>query len=149
MSLIKRNPAWFSPLFPSLFDDFFGREWVDLRNSFSGGSALPAVNVKQEPDQFVLEVAAPGLNREDFRIELDQQVLTISSKKETRNETRDENGNYTRREFGYTAFSRSFTLPETVKTEGISARYDQGVLYVHIPKHEAAQTNPSRLIEIG
>ncbi len=148
MSLIKRN-ANLAPYFSSVFDDFFGRDWADYRNTLSGGSMFPAVNVRDENDRFVVEVAAPGLNKEDFKLELNQRVLSISSKKESQAEEKDQKGTYSRREFSYSSFSRSFTLPERVKKDGISAKYENGVLYVHIPKQEAVEPNPARVIDIS
>ncbi|WP_187656959.1 Hsp20/alpha crystallin family protein, partial [Flavobacterium macrobrachii] len=95
-----------------------------------------------------LELAAPGKTKEDFIIEIDHNVLTISS--ETKNETEqtENNGRYTRREFSYTSFRRAFTLPETVNTDAINAVYENGVLLITLPKKEEALPKPKRLIDI-
>ena len=109
---------------------------------------IPAVNIKETDTAFGLELAAPGKTKEDFIIEIDHNVLTISS--ETKNETEqtENNGRYTRREFSYTSFRRAFTLPETVNTDAINAVYENGVLLITLPKKEEALPKPKRLIDI-
>ena len=92
-------------------------------------------------------MAAPGLQKKDFRIDLANDVLTISSEKKVENETK-KGQQFTRREFSYQSFSRSFTLPNTVDSEKISATYENGILRVLIPKKEEAKTKPARTIEI-
>jgi HSP20 family protein len=108
-SIAKTNGNLF-PASPSLIDDFFGRDWLDssLATWRTSGSTLPAVNVRETSDEFMIEVAAPGMQRDDFKVELDNNVLTISSQKEDNHEEKDEAGNYTRREFSYQSFQRSF-----------------------------------------
>ena len=114
------------------------------------GATLPAVNVKETNDDFIIEVASPGMKRDDFKVELDNHVLTISSEMEGRHEEKDRNGKYTRKEFSYQSFQRSFSLPEN-KVEGgkISAKYTDGILYVTIPKKEDAKVKPARQISVG
>ncbi|WP_339816303.1 Hsp20/alpha crystallin family protein [uncultured Imperialibacter sp.] len=151
MKLIRRNPNLF-PEFPSVFDSFLGRDLFDFENGLvnSPGASVPAVNVKETEEGFDVEVAAPGFNKKDFHVEVNNNLLTISSEKEVKNEQKDENGRYTRREFGYSSFKRSFTLPENVvNAEKIGATYENGILHVSIPKREEAKPKPVRQIAIA
>ncbi len=128
MNLVKFNqyPS-FTDLIENLERNFLGR--VD-----ENSGDIPAVNIKEENDKFVMEMAAPGLKKEDFNINLDNYQLTISS--EAKKEKEDKKDNYTRREFLYSSFSRSFTLPKTVDVDKIKADYKNGVLMVTLPKKE-------------
>src|SRR3712207_1509114 len=110
MTLTKRNGNLVNS-FPSILDDFFNRDLFVWNNSnFSTtGTTLPAVNVKETQDNFVVEMAAPGMNKEDFKVELNNNVLTISSEHKQENEEK-ENNRYTRKEFSYQSFQRSFQL---------------------------------------
>ena len=150
-NLVRTNGNSFSSI-PSLLNDFFMDDWFDssTRNWRSQGATLPSVNVRETNDDFVIEVAAPGMNRDDFKVELDNNILSISAELEDKNETPDQNGNYNRREFNYQSFQRSFSLPET-KVEGtkISAKYKDGILYVAIPKKEEVKIKPARQITVG
>ena len=138
-------------MFPSFFDDFLTRDfynWPQMQRT-SGGT-LPSVNVKETNDMFELEVAAPGMSKDDFNITLDNGLLTISSERENKNEEKDSDGNYTRKEFSYQSFTRSFSLPEKmVEAEKISAKYTNGILHVTVPKTEAAKVKPARQIAIA
>jgi HSP20 family protein len=150
-SLVKSNGTLF-PTIPSLFDDFFTRDWLDssLANWRVNGATLPAVNVMETNDDFRIEVAAPGMKRSDFKVELDNNVLTISSEREDKSEEKDSNGNYTRREFSYQSFQRSFSLPENkVLGDKITARYVDGILHVTVPKSEDAKVKPAKQIAVG
>jgi HSP20 family protein len=112
-------------------------------------STLPAVNVRETNDNFAIEVAAPGMKRDDFKVELDNNVLTISSQREEKQEQQQDE-NYTRREFNYQYFQRSFTLPENkVEGEKIAARYADGILHITVPKKEEAKVKPIKQITIG
>jgi len=144
MSLVK-----FSNQMPSLFDRFFENDMFDWsnRNFSSTNTTLPAVNIREDDDGFEVEMSAPGLDKKDFNIELNNSVLTISSEKEVENETK-EGQQFTRREFSYQSFSRSFTLPETTESEKIAAKYENGILSVSIPKKEEAKPKPVKQIEI-
>lgn len=137
--------------YPRLFfDDVFGRELFNWeRNNFSRTSTtLPSVNIRETADHFEVEVAAPGMDKNDFSIALEGNLLTISSTKE-QNESVQE-GAYTRREFSYQSFQRSFELPKDVVDEDqISARYENGLLLLTIPKKEEAKQKPPRLISIS
>jgi HSP20 family protein len=136
--------------YPSLFDRFFENDLFDWsnRNFSSTNTTLPSVNVKESNEAFEVEVAAPGLTKEDFKIEQNRDLLTISSEKKIENETKD--GQYfTKREFSYQSFSRSFSLPNSADSEKIEAKYDNGVLRIMIPKKEEAKPKPSRQIAIA
>jgi HSP20 family protein len=149
MNLIKRNGSQM-PGFPRLFfDDIFGRELFNWENNnFSSTSTtLPSVNIKETAENYEVEVAAPGMDKSDFNITLDGNLLTISSVKE---QMKTDEGNFTRREFSYQAFQRSFELPKNVvDEEHITARYENGLLLLTIPKKEEAKQKPPRMIEIS
>ena len=149
MSIIKRNRNSFSAI-PALVDDFLGRELFNWDNSnfSSTQTTVPAVNIRETEDSFGVEVAAPGLEKKDFKIQLENNLLTISSQKEIQEENQHEG--YSRREFSYQSFQRSFVLPkDVVNDEGIVARYENGLLQLIIPKKEEAKQKGPRLIEIG
>lgn len=137
-------------LFPASFDDFFSSDFPGVR-SFQGGMTLPAVNIAEDDHQFKLELAAPGMKKEHFSIELEDDVLTVSAKAEQRSDASPtkEGERYTRREFSYMQFSRSFTLPESVDHDAIQADYTDGVLRISIPKHEELKREKSRFISIA
>lgn len=144
MSLIKRNQdSWL----PSIFEDLFNDS--RLANVSQFGGTLPAVNIKETADNFQVEVAVPGMKKEDFNIELDQNVLTISSEEKSENEETSEDGKYTRKEFNYTAFKRAFNLPETVEQDKIKATYNNGVLNIEVPKREESKQKPKRMIAVS
>ncbi len=147
MALIRYNNR-----FPKFFDDNFTKEldqWFGLESS-GAKSTLPAVNVKENKDAFTLEVAVPGMKKEDFKVEINNDVLTISAKQEDKKEEKAEDGNYTRREFSYQSFERSFRLPKNqVDGDHIAARYEHGILQLNVPKREEAKEKPARLIEIA
>ena len=150
-SLVKSNGGFF-PALPSLIDDFFTRDWLDssLADWRVTGTTLQAVNVMETNDEFRIEVAAPGMKRSDFKVELDNNVLTISSEREDHSEQKDEHGNYTRKEFSYQSFQRSFALPENkVLGEKITARYLDGILHVSVPKSEDAKVKPAKQIAVA
>ncbi|RZJ92718.1 MAG: Hsp20/alpha crystallin family protein [Chryseobacterium sp.] len=149
MNLVKKNgdrisafPSWF-------FDDVFGRDLFNWKNNnFSTTSTtLPSVNIKETADYFEVEVAAPGMKKDDFKITLDNGQLIIASVKEDEVNTTEEN--FTRREFSYQSFQRSFILPKnTVDEEKISARYENGILLLSIPKMEQVRQQAPRMITI-
>lgn len=136
--------------YPSLMDRFFGPELFNWSNhNFSStDTTIPSVNIKESNEDFEVEVAAPGLTKNDFKIELNHDVLTISSEKENERETK-EGQEFSVREFSYQSFSRSFTLPNTADSEKIGAKYENGILKVVIPKKEEARPRPARMIEIN
>ena len=140
MTIVKRNGNLMNT-FPALFSDFFNRDLFDSNGSnFSNtGTTLPAVNIKETKENFEVEMAAPGMTKNDFKVELDGNLLTITS--ETNNQAEENEGDrYSRKEFSYQSFQRSFTLPkDVVDAEKINAKYEDGVLRLLIPKKEEAK----------
>ena len=147
MSMIKRNDY-----FPaSIFDGLLSRDLMNwgLNNNSSTNTTIPAVNIKETNEGFVVEMAAPGMTKDDFNIELDGDLLTISSEKNLAPEIR-ENERFTRKEFSYQSFSRSFQLSKAVvDADKIEARYENGVLHLMIPKKEEAKTKPPKQIRVA
>jgi len=133
---------------PNFDDDMFGKDFMKDFFDFESNPSVPDVNVREDKDKYTIEVAAPGLNKKDFDVDIQNNVLTISSEKEHKDEDKDENENYLRREFSYSSFQRSFSLPETVKVENIKAKHDNGVLYVELPKKKEAVEKASKKIDI-
>src|SRR5687768_3189401 len=126
-------------MLPSVFDDFMKpwNEWFDNGSLIGRMLTVPAVNITESKDQFELAVAVPGMKKEDFHIDVEGNLLTISAEKEEKkDEKRDK---VTRQEYNYSSFSRTFTLPEDVKKEDIEARYEGGVLTLALPKREEAK----------
>jgi HSP20 family protein len=149
MSLTRRSELF--PALNSLFDDLFARDlWnFGLTNNSSTNTTIPAVNIKETNDNFEVEMAAPGMTRDDFRVELDGNMLSISSEKKNENEEK-EGERYTRREFSYQSFQRTFQLPkDVVDSDKIQARYENGVLHLLIPKKETAKQKPPKMIAIS
>jgi HSP20 family protein len=148
MTLIRSNS--FLPTVPSFFDDFFTRDLFDwgTKNNSLTNTTLPSVNIIENNDAFMVEMAAPGMEKKDFAIELENDMLTISSVKEMENELK-EGDHYTRKEFSYQSFKRTFHLPKSVvEISKINAKYDNGILSVLIPKKEEAKALPPRKIKI-
>jgi len=134
---------------PSIWDEFFGKDLFNTGLSEDRSAlSVPAVNVLKNNDNYKIEVAAPGLEKKDFHIDLDNNMLTISSEKEIRHEE-EKDGKFMRREFAYSSFKRSFTLPESVNIDKIEAKYNEGVLHITIPKREEAKQKPPRQISIS
>ena len=135
---------------PSLFDRFFDGDMFDWsnRNFSNTNTTIPSVNIKENADVFMVEVAAPGFEKGGFKIELNLNTLSISSEKKVENETK-EGEVFTKREFSYQSFSRSFTLPQIADGDRIEANYQNGILTVLIPKREEAKPKPARMIEIN
>jgi len=145
MSLVR-----FSGNRPSVFDRVFDNDIFDWshRNYSDTNTTLPSVNVKEDNEGFEIDLAAPGFDKSDFNIEIDNDVLTISSEKTSENNEEDEGKKITRREFSYQSFKRTFTLPVTVESDKITAKYDKGILRINIPKKEEAKPKPAKKISI-
>lgn len=140
--LMKRNER--NGLFPS----FFNRYWDnDFFNNFME-SDVPAVNVKENKKEFKLEISVPGYEKGDISLNVENNVLTISAKKETKNEEKGEDEKVLRQEFTSSSFYRSFTLPENIDTENILAKEKNGVLKISLPKMEKAPEDRRKKIEI-
>lgn len=140
----------FQDQLPSLFDRFFENDLFDwtTRNFSNTNTTLPSVNIKEDQDGYEVEMAAPGFGKQDFKVELNNNVLTISSEKKLENET-SEGQRFTRQEFSFQSFSRSFTLPDSVESDKIVAHYENGILKVEIPKKEETKPKAIRQIEIN
>ena len=153
-SLIKINgnrEGSIFPEFPSLFDDFITRDFFNLpvRNAFKMGS-VPAVNIRETDGAFNLEMAIPGMDKKNFKVEVENDLLTISANQENKIEEKGDDGKYTRREFSYQSFKREFRLPEnSVNESEISANYKDGILHVIVPKKETTNTKALREISIS
>jgi HSP20 family protein len=133
-----------------MFDDFFTRDLSNwgLNNNSTTNTTLPAVNIRETTENFEVEMAAPGMTKDDFKIELDGNQLTISSEKKSQQEN-NEVINYSRKEFSYQSFQRIFQLPkDVVDADKIQARYVNGLLQLSIPKREEAKQRPPRRIEV-
>ena len=141
MSLIRWSDRFF-PRFPSMVEDFFGDDF----NGFTRVE-FPAVNVSETETQFNFEIAAPGMSKEDFNIEIQENMLVLSAKAETKTESKEKN--YRRKEYSYRSFKRSFWLPENALKEEIEAKYEDGVLRLSIPKSTVAPKEAVKRIEIS
>ncbi|WP_426479327.1 Hsp20/alpha crystallin family protein [Chryseobacterium sp. CBSDS_008] len=148
-NLMRRNGNR-NLVFPGIFDDFFDRELFNWGNNnySSTSTTVPSVNIRESAEAYEVQVAAPGMDKNDFQIKLDGNLLTISSTKQDSSETKEQN--FTRREFSYQSFQRSFELPkDVVDQDNINAKYENGLLILTIPKKEDAKQKPPRMIEIS
>lgn len=147
MTLIKLNKpvkagqpqGRFLPMFDEVFNDFFGGS--PINGNFFNKSA--AVNIKEDEKNYRLEFAAPGFEKEEFKINLENQVLTVSAEKKSK--SKEDGTDFTRREFAYSSFQRSFNLPESVNEDAIKAEYKNGILHVNIPKREEEKKNKKEI----
>lgn len=148
MTLVKVNHRNHLPTF---VDRFFSSDPFALANDLLAREArfVPAVNIQETDKAFVVSLAAPGRKKEDFKLEVHDKVLTISSEQQETHSTDEEQAKYLRREFRLERFQRSFSLSEQVAEEQISARYEGGVLYIELPKKEEARSKSPRLIDIA
>ncbi len=145
MTLIRTNNRFY----PSVFNQLFNRELVDWSNAgfSSDDSTLPAVNILEDDNRIQIEVAAPGMKKEDFKIDLEHNRLTVSAELSTENSESGER--YSRKEFSYRSFRRLFNIPvETINGDQIQATYKDGILLVTLPKREELKPKPARAIEI-
>ncbi len=140
-------------LFSSLRNNF-GTEKLcsprvfDFDNDFfNGGIAFPPVNINETDNAFNLDLSVPGMKRDDFKIDIEDNILTISSEKEE--EKKEDDKNYRRREFSYSGFSRSFTLPDNIDESNINAKYNNGMLQLTIPKKEGSPLKPKKQITVA
>ncbi|MGQ1785543.1 MULTISPECIES: Hsp20/alpha crystallin family protein [unclassified Saccharicrinis] len=150
MTLAKLSNNWF-PSFPSIFDRFIENDLMDWNsaNYSSTRTTVPAVNVTENDNEFIIEVAAPGMNKNDFKVNYDNGRLTISSEhKDEKEEKR--RGKVTRQEYSYQAFQRSFTVAEnTVNVDKIKANYKDGILHITLPKRDEVKPKPAKMIAIS
>jgi len=147
MTLVKHRPNK-SSLFNTFFDEFASREgFFPAGINLTDKGFRPAVNISNHEKSFGLEFAAPGFEKSDFSISTQDGLLIVKAKKEFDKEIKKEN--YTRREFSFNSFERSFSIPENVDTESISAKYNSGILHIELPKMEKAAIESGRQIEIA
>jgi HSP20 family protein len=143
MSLIKRSewPTLGGSMLSDFFDDdgFFKSPWL-------GGRGMPAVNVKETDKNYEVELAVPGYDKKDFNISIDNGLLTVSAQKEEQKEKKEDN--YTRREFGYSSFSRTFNLPVNTNDQDINARYEDGILKLSIAKKQEPNGRTRKAIDV-
>lgn len=140
MAIIRRTNNWL----PSIFNDFFGNEWME-----NSSRSVPAINIQQNENGFKVEVAAPGMTKEDCVVRIDDDNnLVISFEKKNEQEEKDKKGTYLRREFSYTQFQRRMILPDNAQKDKISAKVENGVLTVDIPVVEEEKVTTSKLIDI-
>lgn len=131
MSLIKWNKKDLFPEFDTMWGDFFKNDFFN--QGIQVGTSVPAVNLKEHDKKFSVEVAVPGFNKEDLKVDVENGVLTISSEREEKKEEKD-GEKVTRREFNYSSFSRSFSLPENADEKSVKASYEDGMLKIDIDK---------------
>lgn len=152
MAIIRRNGG---ELFPSLSrlwgDDFFSRDMMNwgLSNFSTSGTSIPAVNIRETKNSYEVELAAPGMKKNDFKIELDGNMLTISAERTEEQERKSNEEKFVSREYSYQSFQRSFNLPkDVVDVDKIEAHYEDGVLRLTVPKQETAKKKQSKKIEV-
>lgn len=143
-------PAWANDLFDT--GSFFGPRFWDFNGngdfpSLDFAKQIPSVNINETEKEFKLEMAAPGLERKDFKVQVDNGVLSISSEK--KQESKEEKKNYTRREYSYNSFSRSFVLPDNCLPDNIDAKYENGILHISVPKKEVTVSKPAKEIKVS
>lgn len=143
MKTINRNGIWL----PGLLDNLFLDNKLDVRNNYETFS-IPAINIIENLPNFVVELAAPGLQKEDFTIEVEEDTLKITSNKEEVKNEENNDSRFRRREFNYKKFERSFKLPENINTEDIQASYENGILRVTLPKMEEKKVL-KKMVEIS
>jgi len=141
MTLLRMNnrPAAFN----SFVDDFFATIPSFLRDDLTPGRQMVPVNIRETDESYVMELVAPGLNKEDFKVNLDHNILSIEAEKKTEEEKI--NGKQIRREYKFQSFKRSFTLDENIDADGISAQYVNGVLTLNLPKKGEVKTSAKQI----
>jgi HSP20 family protein len=139
----------YGSLFPSLRNGFFDDDWFGDPSLVQSGINTPAVNIKDTLDHLEVEIAAPGMKKDDFQVDLENDMLTISAEVRSESSDADKEGKYSRREFSYSSFSRSFALPNSVVADKIAAKYKDGVLRITLPKKEEAIPKPVKQIAIS
>lgn len=146
MALIKFKPnsPSFDP-FDAFFNDFF--EGESLPKRMGRNSFVPSANIREGEKSFNVDLAVPGMKKDDFQIEVNEDLLSIRSERKSENE--EENEKFTKREFNYSSFVRSFRLPENVDAEKIEAKYQDGILRLEIPKTKEDEKSKVRKISIG
>ena len=134
-------PTFFTDVFDT--DLLFGRNWME---PFIRNMEIPAANIIENDKEFQIDLAAPGLDKKDFQVEIANGILNISAEK--KREKKEENENYTRKEFSYSGFTRSFQLPDSVKADGIKSKYDGGILHLELPKKEELKKAAKKVVAV-
>lgn len=144
MSLVKRNEVFL----PSILNEIFKPDWLGGREDY--GAKIPPVNILENEDNFEIELAIPGYEKEEFTMDIDKNILRVSAKKvpNMENEKEEEERNFTRKEFGKYDFERAFNLPKSVAEEGVKASYENGILKFVLPKKEEALPKVKREINL-
>ena len=151
--IVRRNGNLFPSLMTDLLDTgrFFGTDLIDVESDlalpFNGKSFIPSANITERDKDFLIELAAPGMSKKDFKVELENNTLSISSEKEEKHEEKKDG--VSRKEFSYNSFCRSFRLPENSKTDKIDAEYENGILKVAIPKKEITVSKTKKEIAVS
>ena len=140
MNLVRKHN---SPFFPALFDEWLSNEW--LPSSTLPTKQLPAVNIQETDTSFLLELAAPGFKKEDLQVEVEKDILSISSQSDA---AAEEDAQYTRKEYGYRSFRRTFSIPESVDSKKIEAQYKEGILEVKLSKKKEMLQEAKKSIRI-
>jgi HSP20 family protein len=139
-------PSWTNDLFDS--GNFLSPRLLDFDgDGFDFAKRIPSVNITEDEKEFKIDMAAPGLERKDFKVEVENGALCICSEKEE--EKNEEKKNYTRREYSYNSFSRSFGLPDNCMPDKINAKYDNGILHITLPKKEVTVSKPAKEIKVS
>jgi HSP20 family protein len=148
-NLIKRDN--FVPSVNSLLEDFFSREFFDWndKNFTLVGNTLPSVNLKETEKEYRIELAAPGLKKDDFKVELNNNVLSISSEHREESIEKSKRENFARKEFNYQSFLRSFNLPESIDNDKVKAQYENGILHVNVAKKASSALRSAKRIPIS
>lgn len=150
-TLIKRDsllPSWTGGLLDT--NRFLGPRLLDFGDdfpSFDLTGRIPSVNITENEKEFEIEMAAPGLERKDIKVEVENNMLCISSEKEE--DKKEDKKNYTRREYSYNSFKRSFSLPENSLPDKVNAKYDKGILHIVLPKKEVTVSKLSKEIKVS
>lgn len=141
---VRRNQNWL----PSIFNEFLDNNWLAERRN----ATAPAVNIIEDEDEYKVEVAAPGMTREDFKVHINEDnelIISLEKKSEEKEEDKKRKGTYLRREFSYTQFQQSLLLPDNIEREKISARVENGVMTIDIPKKKVEElAAATRQIEV-
>lgn len=146
MNTLKPNPFFPAKALTGIINDVFTRNFYDVEG-IDFANTMPSVNISESNDKFSIDLAAPGLQKGDFNLVVDNDQLIVSASKEN-NKEQSEEGKWTRKEFNFTSFKRSFHLSDVIDTENIHAEYIDGILKVTLPKKEEAKVKPSKVIDI-
>jgi HSP20 family protein len=144
MTIIRRMNDNY-PVFQNWFEDFFAPVQNSSNNRFR--ASVPAVNIAEDENKYEIEFAVPGLTKSDFSINLENDLLIVKTEKD--NNSQETNSNYTRKEFNFSSFQRTFTIPESADGDKIKAEYKDGILSIEIPKKEEAKVKAPKQIEIA